>query len=110
MVGTDAFIECSGVASVISDVLGHAGHGARLSVAGLHFADIPVSFLSVLTKELTIRGAMEYPDRFEDAIDLIRRCDVAPMITDRIPLDEWERVQARIDGPPSFAKIMVTMT
>ena len=63
----------------------------------------------VLTKELTIRGAMEYPDRFEDAIELIMRRDVSPMITDRIALEDWHRVQELIDGPPSFAKIMVTM-
>jgi (R,R)-butanediol dehydrogenase/meso-butanediol dehydrogenase/diacetyl reductase len=110
MAGTDAYIECSGVASVITDVINRAGYGARLSVAGLHFSDIPVSFLTVLTKELTIRGAMEYPDRFEDALDLIRRRDVSPMITDRIPLEQWDQVQTRIDGPASFAKIMVTMT
>ena len=109
MAATEAFIECSGAAPVIPDVIAHAGTGARLSVAGLHFADVPTSFLQVLTKELTIRGAMEYPDRFEDAIELLERRDVSPMISHRIPLEEWDRVTELIDGPPTFAKIMVTM-
>ena len=94
---------------MIPEIIANAGTDARLSVAGLHFADVPTSYLQVLTKELTIRGAMEYPSRFEDAIDLIDRRDLSPMISDRIPLEEWERVRELIAGPPSFAKIMVTM-
>jgi threonine dehydrogenase-like Zn-dependent dehydrogenase len=94
---------------VIPDVIANAGTDARLSVAGLHLDDIPTSFLQVLTKELTIRGAMEYPERFEDAVDLVARLDLSPMITHRIPLERWDEVMALIAGPPSFAKIMVTM-
>lgn len=109
MAATEAYIECSGAATVIPDVIAHAGTDARLSVAGLHFADVPTSYLQVLTKELTIRGAMEYPERFEDAIDLLTRRDVSPMISDRIPLEDWDRVVEMIAGPPTFAKIMVTM-
>ena len=45
----------------------------------------------------------------EKETDLIARRDVSAMITDRIPLEEWERVTELIAGPPSFAKIMVVM-
>ncbi len=31
------------------------------------------------------------------------------MSSDRIPLEDWDRVAEMITGPPSFAKIMVTM-
>ena len=109
MPATEAYVECSGAASVIPDVIANAGTDARLSIAGLHVDDIPTSFLQVLTKELTIRGAMEYPERFEDAVDLVARLDLSPMITHRIPLERWDEVMALIAGPPSFAKIMVTM-
>ena len=110
MAATDAYIECSGAAPVIPMLIANAGPRARISVAGLHFEDVPTSYLQVLTKELTIRGAMEYPERFEDALDLIVRRDVSAMITHHIPLERWDQVMSLISGPPSFAKIMVTMT
>ncbi|NNE74956.1 MAG: alcohol dehydrogenase catalytic domain-containing protein [Acidimicrobiales bacterium] len=110
MAATDAFVECTGAPPVIPAIIANAGTRARISVAGLHFQDVPTSFLTILTKELTIRGAMEYPDRFEDAIELIDRHDMAPMITHRIPLERWSDVNELIAGPRSFGKIMVTMT
>jgi 2-desacetyl-2-hydroxyethyl bacteriochlorophyllide A dehydrogenase len=109
MAATDAYVECTGVGSVITGVINNAARRARLAVAGLHFADVEVSFLTVLSKELTIRGAMEYPDRFEEALELVVRADVAPMITHHVPLENWAEVMELIAGPPSFAKIMVTM-
>ena len=36
----------------------------------------PTSYLMVLMKEFTIRGSMEYPARFDDAIDLLARRDL----------------------------------
>jgi threonine dehydrogenase-like Zn-dependent dehydrogenase len=73
--GTDAYIEASGAASVVRAVLDNAKPLARMSVVALHYADIPVSFLMLLMKQFTICGAMEYPDRFEAAIELLARRD-----------------------------------
>jgi threonine dehydrogenase-like Zn-dependent dehydrogenase len=89
MVATDAFIEASGASSVLPQVIAHAGPGATLSVVAIHHADVAISFLSVTAKQLTIRGSVCYPDRFEDAIDLLSRHDLSPMITHRFPLAEW---------------------
>jgi threonine dehydrogenase-like Zn-dependent dehydrogenase len=44
--------------------------------------------LVVLMKELEIRGAIEYPDRFEDALDLLARRDLSPMLTDLVSLED----------------------
>ena len=68
---TAAFIEASGTARVITDVLDHGPVGGRLSVVALHYQPIPTSYLMVLMKQFTIRGSMEYPNRFDDAIDLL---------------------------------------
>ncbi len=109
MAGTDAFVEASGAAPVIGQVLDNAGPGARLSVAGLHFDPVPTSFMAIMMKELTIRGAMEYPKRFEDAIDLLGRRDLSAMITHRHPLGDWPEVMRMVLGPPTFGKVLVTM-
>lgn len=109
MAGTDAFVEASGASSVIAGVLDHARPGARLSVAGVHVEPVPTSFLNIMMKELTIRGAVEYPERFEDAIDLLERCDLSAMVTHRMSLADWPDVMDMVLGPPSFGKVLVTM-
>jgi threonine dehydrogenase-like Zn-dependent dehydrogenase len=47
---TAAFIEASGSASVINDVISHAAVGARLSVVALHYEPIATSYLNVLMR------------------------------------------------------------
>ena len=51
--------------------------GAHISVVALHYNPVPVNFLNVLMKELVIRGSINYPARFSDAIELLQRRDLA---------------------------------
>ena len=60
--------------------------GARLAVVALHYDPVPTSYLMILMKELTIRGSIEYPPRFDDAIDLLARRDLSGLLTHRYPL------------------------
>ncbi len=106
---TAAFIEASGVDSVLTDVIAHAGVGARLSVVALHYAPVPTSFLLVLMKELTLRGSIEYPPRFADAIDLLERCDVAPLLTHRFDLDHLDDALAELRGSKDCGKVLVAL-
>lgn len=105
---TDAFIEASGAPSVITDVIDHARVGGRLSVVALHYDPVPVSFLLVLMKQLMIRGSMEYPARFADAVDLLGRRDLSPMITHRFPLDRFDEAIETL-GDRDCGKVMVTV-
>jgi threonine dehydrogenase-like Zn-dependent dehydrogenase len=109
MAGCDVFIEASGAASVIPQVLQHAKARARLSVVALHGEPIPVSFLLVMMKQLTIRGAMEYPDDYNDAIDLLVRGDLSPMISHRLPLDRFGEALALAQDSRSGGKVMIEM-
>ncbi len=70
---TDVFIEASGADSVIGDVLQHGRVDGRIVVVALHYRPVPTSYVNVLMKQFTIRGSMEYPERFEDAIELLAR-------------------------------------
>lgn len=104
---TNSFIEATGSPSVIRSVIDHSAPGGILAVVALHFEEIPTSFLSIMMKELTIRGAMEYPKRFEDAIDLLSQVDVSAMITHRFDLQDWPEVLETVLGPRTYAKVMV---
>ena len=106
---TAAYIEASGAPRVIRDVMNHAAVGAHLSVVAVHYEPIPTSYVMVLMKELTIRGSIEYPARFADAIDLLARLDITPVLTHRYPLDQFGDALDLLQGSKDCGKVLVTM-
>ena len=106
---TNAFIEASGASKVITDVIDHARVGARLSVVALHHDSIPTSYLMILMKQLSIHGSMEYPPRFEDAIELLARRDVSNVITHRIPLAQLDDALGVLSGSADCGKVLITI-
>jgi threonine dehydrogenase-like Zn-dependent dehydrogenase len=106
---TAAFIEASGAPSVIRSVIDHAAVGARLSVVALHYEPVPTNYLMVLMKELTIRGSIEYPVRFADAVDLLARRDLSALLTHRFPLDHFDEALDVLGGSRNCGKVLVTM-
>jgi len=106
---TDAFIEASGAATVIPEVLERGRVGGRLAVVALHYAPIPTNYLLLMMKQFSIRGSMEYPPRFEDAIDLLARRDLSPVVTHRVPLERFDEALGILRGAADCGKVLVTM-
>ena len=106
---TSAFIEASGADQVILDVIDNSALGSRLSVVALHYRPIKVSFLMVLMKELTLRGSIEYPTRFENAVDLLDRRDLSALITHRFELEHFDDALGVLEGSKDCGKVLVTM-
>jgi threonine dehydrogenase-like Zn-dependent dehydrogenase len=106
---TDVFIEASGSDKVIGDVLQNGRFGGRMSVVALHYQPVPTSFLMLLMKQFTLRGSIEYPERFEDAIELLARRDLAPLITHDFPLEAFHDGLALLEGSKDCGKVMITM-
>jgi (R,R)-butanediol dehydrogenase / meso-butanediol dehydrogenase / diacetyl reductase len=104
---TAAFIEASGSDRVIADVLEHGPVGGRLSVVALHYRPIPTNYLMVLMKQFTIRGSMEYPARFADAIDLLARRDLSALITHRFRLEQFDEAVALLHASKECGKVLV---
>lgn len=109
MNGSDGYIEASGAKTVIPQILQHAKSHARLTVVALHDQPVPVHFLLVMMKELTLRGAMEYPEDFGDALALLGRRDLSPMISHRFPLDDFANALALARDPGAAGKVMIEM-
>lgn len=107
MAATDAYIEASGAAPVISQVLGNAKSDATLSVVGLHRAEVPVNFLLVMMKQLHIVGSMAYPEDWRPLIDMLQQIDLAPMVTHRFPLERFDDAFAVAQDPSAGAKVMI---
>ncbi len=108
VVGTDVFVEATGAGSVITAMVQHAKKRACLSIVGLHYADVPTSYLLVMMKELTICGAIEYPDRFESGLDLLERRDLSELVTHRFALGDFDAALATLRSGDA-GKVLVTM-
>jgi threonine dehydrogenase-like Zn-dependent dehydrogenase len=106
---TAAFIEASGSPKVIGEVLDHGPVRGRLSVVALHYEPVATNYLMVLMKQFTIRGSMEYPTRFADAIDLLARRDLSSLLTHRLPISRFDEALGTLGGSKDCGKVLVTM-
>ena len=52
---------------------------------------------------------MEYPERFEDAVELLARRDPSQLITHTLPLDDFGSALALLEGSKDCGKVMITM-
>lgn len=106
---TDAYIEASGAPSVIGDVIRHGRVDGRMAVVALHFTPVATDYLTLLMKQFTIRGSIEYPPRFEDAVELLARRDLSDLVTHRFDLDDFHAGLALLEGSKDCGKVMITM-
>ena len=109
LVGTNVFIEATGVGSVLADLIPHCAAKSRISVVALHRTPVPIDFMDVLTKEITIRGSIEYPEDYSKMIDLLSRRDLSAMITHRFPLDSFLEAFEVAKSPDAGAKVMIEL-
>ena len=65
--------------------------------------------MNLLMKQFTVRGSMEYPERFEDAIELLERRDLSAVISHKLSLEEFGDGLAVLEGSKDCGKVMITM-
>jgi hypothetical protein len=63
--------------------------------------------LNLLMKELTLRGSIEYPARFENSVDLLARRDLSALITHRFGLEQFNDALAVLDGSKDCGKVLI---
>lgn len=105
---TSSYVEATGASSVVTDIVGHAGPRSTIAVVAVHSEDLAISGLMLMVKELTLRGAMEYPTRFEDAIELLERRDLSAMITNTFDVSEFDDAIALLQSSKECGKVLIT--
>jgi L-iditol 2-dehydrogenase len=93
-VEADVVIECSGSEAGIAFGLEAARRGARYVQMGLVGGTAAIPFDLVCFHELTITsGFASTPSSWATALELVadRRIDLEPLLTEVVPLAEWER-------------------
>jgi L-iditol 2-dehydrogenase len=96
-VEADVVIECSGSKAGIASSLTAARRGARYVQMGLAGKPVLLPFDVVTFHELTITsGFASTPTSWANALELVtdRRVELAPLLTEVVPLAEWERAFA----------------
>lgn len=109
LVGTNVFIEATGSGALLEQVVARCAPASRVSVVALHRKPVSIDFMTVLMKQMTIVGAMEYPERYEAMLELIERRDPSAMITHRFGLDDFVEAFAIASAPDAGAKVMIEM-
>jgi threonine dehydrogenase-like Zn-dependent dehydrogenase len=107
MIGTDAYIEASGSAAVLEQMVGQARQGARISLVALHKQPEPVNLILLMAKELTLRGSMAYPDDFTSMIDMLCEVDLSPALTHRFALADFHEALATARNAEVAGKVLV---
>jgi threonine dehydrogenase-like Zn-dependent dehydrogenase len=110
MIATDCYIEASGAKAVLQQIPRRAKSNVRVSIVALHYEEVPINFLLVMMKQLTLRGAMEYPDDYGRTLEVLSRRDLSPMITHRFPLEQFQEGLEVARDPRQGGKVMITAT
>jgi 2-desacetyl-2-hydroxyethyl bacteriochlorophyllide A dehydrogenase len=110
--GVDCVIETAGTPEAVTVALDLVRPGGRIVLTGLPHAPTPVSFFSVVRREVTITGSMIYQDEFAEAMRLVAAGQVqtAPLITHRFALDAIGRAFAAHEEPGAIKVAVLPST
>jgi 2-desacetyl-2-hydroxyethyl bacteriochlorophyllide A dehydrogenase len=88
--GVDLVVETAGTPQAVTHALELVRPGGRIVLTGLPHEPTPVSFFSVVRREVTLTGSMIYQDEFPEALALVASGVVktTPLITHRFGLDK----------------------
>ena len=104
---SDLYIEASGAAPVLPQIIQRAKSGARVVVVALHREEIAVNFLLVMMKQLELLGSIAQPEDWNDMIEMLAKVDLSAMITHRLPLERFAEGLAIAQDADAGAKVMI---
>jgi 2-desacetyl-2-hydroxyethyl bacteriochlorophyllide A dehydrogenase len=108
--GVDCVVETAGTPEAAAHALELVRPGGRVVLTGLPHAPTPVTFFSVVRREITITGSMIYQDEFAEAMRLVAagRVRTAPLITHRFGLDAIAEAFAAHEQPAAIKVAVVS--
>lgn len=107
MLASDVFIEATGAAPVIGQLVSQARSEARLVVVGLQKAPVEVNFIEVMMKEIDILGSIAQPSDWNRMLDLLSGRDLTPMVTHTFALEQFPEAFAVACDPSAGGKVMI---
>ena len=92
--GFDVGLEMSGSPAALHDMIDALCHGGKIAMLGIPSGPIEVDWNKVVFNMLTIKGIYGremYETWYKMSVMLQSGLDIAPVITHRFPVGEWER-------------------
>lgn len=108
--GTDIWFDAAGSQKVFDTIIGGARFQARCIVVAVHHAPVQFDLVALLTKELHVTASLAYPTEFGDVAAALATHwrTFAPMISDRVPIDQVADAIALAGSGKVRGKVMVT--
>lgn len=108
-IAADAFIEATGAAPAIQEIIKLAGPGTRIAVAGMHKGAVAMDLTMVMAKELQLLGSIGYPHEFADVVSMVCQLNetLRPMISHHFPLAAIEEAFATSMDPHRAVKVII---
>jgi 2-desacetyl-2-hydroxyethyl bacteriochlorophyllide A dehydrogenase len=105
---TQGFIEASG-APLLPEIIDFARAGAAICVASTQKKPVPVDFMRVMTRELTLSGALGYPTELGEVLALLAAgtVDLEPMVSHRFAGADFMAAFEMAKRPDQAAKVLV---
>ena len=63
--------------------------------------------MTVMMKQLQIRGSMEYPEDFGETVELLAEVALSPIITHKFPLEDFHAALAAARDVHTAGKVMI---
>ena len=107
---TDVAFECSGSNQGFSTAMMSVRPGGTVIVVGLATHLLTLKPFALVAQEIRIQGSIIYDDRdFDEALSLLARgaIDVAALVTDVMPLDDYAEAFRRLKSPETATKILL---
>ena len=92
--GFDVGLEMSGSPSALQSMIGSLCHGGKIAMLGIPSGPIDVDWNKVVFNMLTVKGIYGremYETWYKMSVMLQSGLDIAPVITHRFPLADWEQ-------------------
>lgn len=94
LAGFDIGLECSGSPAAFNDMVNHMYNGGKISLLGLLPQDTQINWSNLIFKGLTLKGIYGremYETWYHMEMMLTTRLDITPVITHRLPADEYQK-------------------
>ncbi|MDR7079545.1 L-iditol 2-dehydrogenase [Neobacillus niacini] len=109
-VGVDVAFECAGVGPSANNCLKLLKKTGLFVQVGLYGKKVEIDMDLALTKEINItNGFASEPTSWERALRLLemKQVNVAPLISTKLPLHEWENAIGMVDNKEAFKVLFV---
>ena len=110
--GFDVALEMSGSPAALRTMLANMSHGGRIAMLGIPSEEIAIDWTQVVFNMLTVRGIYGremYETWYQMTVMLQSGLDIAPVITHRLPFDQFAEGFA-IAGSGRSGKVVLDWT